>query len=156
MHAIRLIDLGPNRQDARNTVSLLVLVLSDDNCPHKGEPIPALKLQPGACPALVQHLESPDSVQQEIPTKDNAHKAAQQQHSFLCSGSLLIYHLHCGSVTGCISKYKSKGSCSEPNASTQKPSLGHLNPCGLLPSVLLAAQFSLSTAAPGTDLLRVC
>jgi len=33
---------------------------SDDGCPHKGEPSPALKLQPGARPAPVQHLESLD------------------------------------------------------------------------------------------------
>lgn len=77
---------------------------SDDGCPHKGEPSPALKLYPGACLAPVQHLESLDSAQEEIPKKDNAHKAAQQHHFLLCSGFLLIYPLHCGSVADCRSK----------------------------------------------------
>lgn len=50
---------------------------SNDGCPHKGKPSLALKLQPRACPAPVQHLESLDS-QQEIPTPTNSYT---RQHS---------------------------------------------------------------------------
>lgn len=42
---------------------------SDDGCPLKVQPSPALKLQPGARPAPVQHLESLDSARQEISCK---------------------------------------------------------------------------------------
>lgn len=63
----------------------------------------------------------------------------RQHNSLLCSGSLLIYPLHCGSVSDCTTKYKSKGSCSNPYNSTEKTSIGHPRPCSLFSSLLLAA-----------------
>lgn len=58
---------------------------SNDGCPHKGKPSPGLKLQPRACPAPVQHLESLDS-QQEIPTPTNSYT---RQHSSTTPSSAL-------------------------------------------------------------------
>lgn len=125
---------------------------SDDGCHHKGELSPALKLHPGTCPAQEQTPGQP-----YLRTRRNSYKEQCTQGSraapLLCSGSPLTYPLHCGSVADCRYKHRSKGSCSEPNAST--PTTTGLNPCTTPPSVP-AAQLILSTAALWTCLYCLC
>lgn len=120
---------------------------SDDGCPPKGQPSPALKLQPGARPAPSTTLGEPRLGATRNPPQRTTR--AEQQSSTAPSSALGLSSVL--SALGFSDRLQIQIQKQGQLLSTRKTSARHLSPCGLLPSVLLAAQFSLSTAPPGGD-----